>query len=140
MKNGSMPRLEELEIRHFVKLKQQGLELTTSLKKVILTNMRREFVANVEKVIGQEKVIEVTLPLKVRFFYNFLVLDLHYSSWQFFGGLGLRTFTSVRAKIFVHFSIRIYFSYFTYLLFETFHIILFILHYFLLKNQFFLIF
>nr|XP_023884103.1 putative inactive disease susceptibility protein LOV1 [Quercus suber] len=85
--NGSMPRLEELEIRHCVKWKQPGLDLTNNLekvKKVILTNMRREFVANVEKAIGQGKVKEVTLPLKVRFFYNFLVLVLHYSSWQFF--------------------------------------------------------
>ena len=68
VENGSMPRLEELEIRHCVKWKQPGLELMNNLKKVILTNMPREFVANVEKVIDQEKVIEVTLPLKVRFF------------------------------------------------------------------------
>ena len=140
MKNGSMPRLEELEIRHCVKLNLLGLELLTNLRKVILTNMPPEIVAHVENFIGQEKVTKVTLPLEVRFFYNFLVLVLHYSSWQFFGGLGLTAFTPGCAKIFMYFSIRIYFFYFTYLFFETSHIILSILHYISLKYQFFLIF
>ncbi|KAK7828886.1 disease resistance protein rpp13 [Quercus suber] len=82
--NGSMPRLEELEIRHCVKWKQPGLDLTNNLekvKKVILTNMRREFVANVEKAIGQGKVKEVTLPLKI-FASGVAFVDfLHWYCW-----------------------------------------------------------
>ena len=47
---------------------------------------------------------------------------------------------SAWAKIYVYFSIKTYFFYFTFSLFKTSHIKLFILHYILLKYQFFLIF
>ena len=48
----------------------------------------------------------------------------------------LRAFTLAHAKAIVYFGIKTYFFYFTYLLFKTPHIILFILHYISLKYQF----
>ena len=52
----------------------------------------------------------------------------------------LRAFTLAHAKAIVYFGIKTYFFYFTYLLFKTPHIILFILHYISLKYQFSLVF
>ena len=47
----------------------------------------------------------------------------------------LRAFTLANAKAIVYFGIKTYFFYFTYLLFKTPHIILFILHYISLKHR-----
>ena len=52
----------------------------------------------------------------------------------------LTAFTSTCAKFIVYYSIRTYLFYFTYSLFKTSHIRLFILHYISLKYQIFLMF
>lgn len=63
VEKGAMPHLREIEIRRCGRLKlPKELQLITTLKEVILTNMPDEFVANVKRVMVNAFVKEITWP------------------------------------------------------------------------------
>ena len=62
VEQGAMPQLVELEIRGCKKLeKTDGLEHLPALKELILTNMTEDFVADVRRRLGRDKLISRTL-------------------------------------------------------------------------------
>ncbi|XP_059462102.1 probable disease resistance protein RF45 [Corylus avellana] len=67
VEEGAMPNLKELEIRCCHELKELPDKLLnpSSIKKIILTNMQEEFVANVGAKIPKE-ILEIQQPLRVR--------------------------------------------------------------------------